>query len=312
MVPAIDLALDDGIHICGADQNRLGRRLAYAVSVLREGRKAGLPPIELKHVRTGVDERGVATVTAEFANVVGRLRAPGQPSGFRLQSENGAGPIYRIDLGRNRATVRTCSSPCELAGGLHYGQGFAPYCNVTDEADRSLPVFGPVAAGRMRAATPFVRRLRVSAILPPRDVRALPQRLDARRLALKARTFVPGPFCNRHEELQAAGPALVYFACRLRCPCPMKLAAHLGYDGPIKVWIDGRQIFCDPAGVNPALPDDAVLRFSAGKGEHEIVVALDSNRGAAWGIFLHFERLDVSRRLIQKGPAAYAMPEVLG
>jgi len=47
-------------------------------------------------------------------------------------------------------------------------------------------------------------------------------------------------------------------------------------------------------------------------GEHELVVALGSNRGRAWGIFLRFQRTDVPLRLIKKGQGNYAMPEILG
>jgi hypothetical protein len=41
------------------------------------------------------------------------------------------------------------------------------------------------------------------------------------------------------------------------------------------------------------------------------VVALGSNEGRAWGIFLRFERRDVPKRLIAKGPGHYALPTVI-
>ena len=36
-----------------------------------------------------------------------------------------------------------------------------------------------------------------------------------------------------------------------------KLVAWIGYDAPMKVWIDGQENFYDPEGINPALPEDA-------------------------------------------------------
>ena len=43
----------------------------------------------------------------------------------------------------------------------------------------------------------------------------------------------------------------------------------------------------------------------------DLVVALGSNGGKAWGIYLRFERKDVPARLLKKGPEHYAMPELL-
>ena len=85
----------------------------------------------------------------------------------------------------------------------------------------------------------------------------------------------------------------------------------MGYDGPIKIWIDGKEIYYDPRGTNPALPCENVVEFAVSAGEHEMVISLGSNKGLAWGIYLRFERLDLSKRLLVKGPESYAMPEFL-
>ena len=70
----------------------------------------------------------------------------------------------------------------------------------------------------------------------------------------------------------------------------MKLAIGLGYDGPVKVWIDGDMKFHDPNGTNPATIDKALVPFKANPGKHEILIALSSNYGKAWGLFLRFPR----------------------
>lgn len=50
-VPAIDLELDDGIHLSGKSQIILGRRLAEAAYTLTGGKDALPPPIELDSVK---------------------------------------------------------------------------------------------------------------------------------------------------------------------------------------------------------------------------------------------------------------------
>lgn len=92
----------------------------------------------------------------------------------------------------------------------------------------------------------------------------------------------------------------------------MKLAALLGYDGPVKVWIDGQEAYCDLNGANPAIADSARMDFEAKKGEHEVLVALDSNLGLAWGIFLRFERTGLSQRELARGLQPDYLPEVIG
>jgi len=147
VVPAIDLELDDAIHVAGDGQNRLGKRLAQAMLSLMTGGRATPPPIALKRVT--VEECpvcGTGNLVVEFDHVIGSLRAAGRPSGFELVDPGPTGTIIRVHLAGNRAILRTCWLPAELRRGkrLHYGYGTRPYCNITDAADRSLPVFGPI------------------------------------------------------------------------------------------------------------------------------------------------------------------------
>lgn len=152
VVPTIDLSLDDTIHISGFDQNRLGKRLAQAMSVLRREKNAGLPPIELQSITKGVEKMtGVHTIAAKFRNVMGHLQSAGKPCGFSVTEGNDASPfLFRTDLEKDMAILRLrfSSKPESLA--VHYGYGLAPYCNITDSADRSLPVFGPELIGHYK------------------------------------------------------------------------------------------------------------------------------------------------------------------
>lgn len=315
-VPAIDLPLDDGIHISGAGQVVLGRRLAQAMDVLRRGKAAGRPPIELKKVSIAPDEgHSTANLVVEFDNVEGRLCAAGRPYGFYVVGPGGSANVYDIKLEKNTAIVRTNQGAANLAQlALYYGFSTDPYCNITDAAGRSLPVFGPLPIGKQRAATPCVNSLRVSDYQPGAgklETLAYPRDLSA--LGLKPRAFA-GNFCDMHLDTGKRGPEdnVIYYACDIDCAEAMKLALLTGYDGPVKVWFNGKQIYHDPDGINPAVLDAHEVRFAAAKGRHELLVALGTNSGRAWGVFIRFARLDVAPAKIKAGPEHYKLPTILG
>jgi hypothetical protein len=156
----------------------------------------------------------------------------------------------------------------------------------------------------------FVTAPLVSKILPHANLATLEYPRNKKPLGLTTHAF-RGNFCDRHVELGKAGAALVYYAARVRCKTPMKLRMLLGYDGPVKAWIDGKEAYYDPKGTNPANVDKAKVPFSASKGEHEILVALDTNTGNAWGIYLRFERLDMPKRDVKKGIPWELLPQVV-
>ncbi len=160
--------------------------------------------------------------------------------------------------------------------------------------------------------TDFIRVFRVSEIEPYAEISSLAAPGKKMIHDFTHRKF-GGAFADRHEELKqfglpsgayATGPfgatpgsgaqkpkdALVYYACRFNCARSSRLRAWLGYDGPVKVWVDGHEIFCDPEAGPPAAFDDAKVEFAASAGEHELVVALASLAGQAWGVFLRLEQ----------------------
>jgi alpha-galactosidase len=58
-----------------------------------------------------------------------------------------------------------------------------------------------------------------------------------------------------------------------------------GADGPIKVWVNGKEVDCQPDAINPALPAQYSREVIWNKGTNEILFALSSNNGMAYGIF---------------------------
>ncbi len=163
----------------------------------------------------------------------------------------------------------------------------------------------------MRAVTPFIQDWQVSAFQPSAGrLESLAYPTDLARLGMQKRWF-RGEFCDLHADIAALdGDALVYYATRFKCAEAMSLALLLGYDGPVRLWVDGEARFHDPNGTNPAVTDAQKIRLEAAAGEHVIVVALGTNHGAAWGIFLRLERTDLSKAVLKKGPAFWALPEM--
>jgi len=315
-VPVIDLGLEDGIHISGKDQITLGQRLADAMLALTQGPQAGKLPIALKRYTLESDAaRGMTNLIVEFDNVVGQLMAGSRPSGFSVIGQNQSEQVYDVQLRGNKAVVRVGAMPGNLSSmNLHYGFGTNPYCNVVDEAGRSLPVFGPIRIGGVRAVTGFIRNVRVSRFMPSAGkLTGLKYPRNKAPLKLRTREFTMD-FLSLHPELEKLAPedVLLFYACNIECSERMKLAVSLGYDGPIKVWVDGKLKFFDPEGINPAIAGEEQVKFNATRGRHEVMVALGSNSGRAWGIWLAFERLDVPAKLLKKGPEYYAMPKILG
>ena len=310
-VPAIDLDMDDLIHISGrAHQEQLGPRLAQAMAAVLRLPGAGKPPIELDGVTVKPDPRtGLANLVVRFRNVMGKLDAPGRPSGFALSDPRPVAGIFRTTLRGSSALVETTLAPGQLAGKyFNYGIGIDPHCNVADSAGRSLPAFSriPLAAGR--AMTPFVHVWRRTGLL------AAPAKFaDIALPAAPTRRFEsPRDFCDLHVEIEKVREdRVVYFACRINCPEDMLLVACFGYDGPVKLWADGREVFADPQGTNPAIVDRAKVPLDASRGTHDFTAALHTHGGRAWGIYLRFERRGVSKKLLRTAPEQVVLPAIV-
>lgn len=67
-----------------------------------------------------------------------------------------------------------------------------------------------------------------------------------------------------------------------------KVRVLLGYDGPVKVWWNGKEVFHGP-GTNPALEDQTALDLASQHGTNRLAIALDTHGGKATGIFARWE-----------------------
>jgi sialate O-acetylesterase len=149
VVAAVDLELDDLIHIGTQGLKRLGKRLANVA--LRE--LFGRSDIQRgpRLIGAFVDNPEGTRVRVRFAEVNGRLTAPGRVSGFSIRTAQHH--LYRIiykmevDPASPTDVLLHLTEPCPHNAYLWYGFGIDPYCNLVDEADMAVAVFGPVSIG---------------------------------------------------------------------------------------------------------------------------------------------------------------------
>ncbi len=136
MTAAIDLELDDVIHIGTQGLKRLGRRLAD----IADGQ---LPP-EVDSVTFDAQK---LQIRVSYKHVRGNLHAAGRPQGFSLRSRDGKEliVIYKVTLDEHTAILHLVTNELPKDVQLFYGWGCDPYCNIIDGADASLPAFGPLS-----------------------------------------------------------------------------------------------------------------------------------------------------------------------
>jgi sialate O-acetylesterase len=144
MVAAVDLQLDDGIHVGTQDLKRLSRRLADLVCLdlfprIKDygERKRGPRPVAATY------QDGVIKVS--FSGVNGRLQSEGPIAGFSIHQPDGewAPMIYKSHVDPAEASTVLLSVQGKLPpdATLWYGSGKDPYCNLRDAADMAVPVF---------------------------------------------------------------------------------------------------------------------------------------------------------------------------
>jgi hypothetical protein len=83
-------------------------------------------------------------------------------------------------------------------------------------------------------------------------------------------------------------PGIIYFVSDIEVGPTESGFLQLGYDGPVRVWVNGEQVFEGP-GSNPIVTDKTTVRITTKHGTNRIAIALDTNGGKAWGIVARYE-----------------------
>lgn len=158
VVPAVDLDLDDLIHVGESGQLRLGKRLAevaltHVYQVPGHGTSIDFAGVEVLKSQDSLHH----CLRVKFAGVSGRLQAQGRIAGFAIESddaEQDAPMVYKIEVDANDPTsvlvwyTKELSRPVRLT----YGLGLDVYANLTDSRDMAVPAFGPVVVHPLEPA----------------------------------------------------------------------------------------------------------------------------------------------------------------
>ncbi len=163
MAASVDQEMQDGIHVSTSGLKVVGRRLANlachdldpevgsCARLLRGPRPLRAHvQIQLTPLDAGRSPRRMIYV--EFSEVNGRLRAPGQISGFSVRRPDGTDiPLIFhafIDPAAPTRVVLEVGRGIPPDAQLWYGWGTNPHCNISDDANMGLPVFGPMVIER--------------------------------------------------------------------------------------------------------------------------------------------------------------------
>ncbi|HZN58973.1 MAG TPA: sialate O-acetylesterase [Planctomycetota bacterium] len=149
VVPVIDLALDDLIHVGTPGLKRVGRRLAKIAHRELFGAKGIERGPRLSKVEASPDGR---TLRVHYSEVNGRLLPELRVEGFSIRKKDGSEvrTIYNasVDRSAHDTVVLKLQNPPPEGAVLHYGWGLDPICNLVDAEDMAAPVFGPIEIRR--------------------------------------------------------------------------------------------------------------------------------------------------------------------
>jgi sialate O-acetylesterase len=304
VVAAVDLPLDDNIHIGAAGYPALASRLARAADRLVYGNRREEPMPRLKKIIPPHPKKAPGRIDVVFDHVPGGLRAAGAARGFALVDSEGreVPSIFKTTLHGNIARLHIQQGLLLPWGTrLVYGLGRMPVCTITDGRGCSLPVFGAREFLEPNAFSPFCTTWRVGAVVaePAASLGEL-DCPDPEAHGAVTRVYNMDGFINEHARWQKAS-GHGYFSAKLTLPEPMKLEFLLGYDGPFRMWMDGQPFYTDVGGINPCIADEFSKTATVAAGTHTLTVAMDLNRGASWGFFLRLCRRDLSAAEIRKG-----------
>jgi sialate O-acetylesterase len=148
---AIDLGLDDGIHINSEGLVRLGRRIARQVLKMERGENTVGP--QVVRIETVAARTTHGAVRIVCTGVEGSWRPTEHMSGFTARTPDGLPHPQNMVLNArpdpaDPQHIRVLlNAPPHESCRVAYGMGFSPYCNVVDEADMPLCAFSQMANG---------------------------------------------------------------------------------------------------------------------------------------------------------------------
>ncbi len=149
MISAIDLPLEDEIHLAADAHATLAHRLADQATRLTTNPRRLPPPPTLHRISKSFAPDPASpthlVIDVTYRHAIPPLTAPGEPNGFAVIDSDGVElPLIRRTTLRGR-TVRLHTASTITGARIAYGYGCTPVCNITDARGLALPVFAPQA-----------------------------------------------------------------------------------------------------------------------------------------------------------------------
>jgi sialate O-acetylesterase len=290
VVPAIDLANDDTVHLSCSGHRTLAHRLADALEYLN-GKKEILPPITLGKVSCRKNPvYGDFEIVLNFNNVAGKLQSGDNlPSGFSIHHSGKqncpATPPFRCTL-RGKSVILSVSG--EIGPKVAYGFGCNPAVNIHDEAGRSLPAFGPIYYQPTPKSTPMLSKVEISEPFMGDDsydtLLPVPERLEL----LKFNKYEANSTYITPKRLVQQGKYTYYIRWQVNCQQASNIIALTGSDGPFRLTCDGKEVAGFAQVANPIVPDEFSIPLELSAGKHEFILGLGGKSGNAWGFCLRY------------------------
>lgn len=280
VAPAIDLELDDGIHIGGKAQHVLGRRLARLAARMVCGTRGVKPGIVLKNleiIKTPSCSPGAACMSIQltYGNVAGRLQSPGRPAGFVLLDQQGRNVqgIFKITLEGNQVVLHTNMWGRQLEPlSVSYGHGRFPYCNITDSDGMSIPCMQAVPVPVDKTVARDCRKWQTALLRGVKSISGASYAVAANAGGWRK---APPRYLFGVLPKPAGMNRVGVYAMRtiLRAEESLDALLIFGANAPFKMWLNGKAILADPAAGIPIDPDRYKVALRLKEGRNELLVA---------------------------------------
>jgi len=288
VVPTIDLEIEDTGHVSARAFPVLAQRMARVAARLAYGDRAEKPAPQPVSARFFDAARGNgAEVEVRFKNIVEGLTSSGLPQGFALVDRAGRSlqRIYKTLLAGDRARLYLDGEAVSLMR-VMYGYGQNPVCNVCDGRGMAIPAFGPLAITGLPPFSDFVLKWRVTPVCPGEAIADMPRPSeDDQAIDREFRD----KFVTVHPEWVGKSGHVAFFGDVIAGE-DMDAEFHFGYDGPVRVWVGTQEVYADPHGTNPIVPDAHRIAVRLKPGRSPVTVLMALNNGRAWGFCLRMQR----------------------
>jgi hypothetical protein len=205
---------------------------------------------------------------------------------IRIVTENARRIAAMVNVGKRAAVVNSNEMEFECPSSAVYVRF---QCWGDGEAMAwTQPFFAePMTDETGQEISPFIPVWQVTSLAEGLTLdMATPEMAERDRVAVRTITSKEkGLLGFADARLQIRGqPGVVFLSASVESETERKGTLYMGYDGAVRVWLNRKLVFEGP-GRNPAVVDRLAMTVALRTGANELLVALDTNGGKAWGLF---------------------------